>query len=431
MDITAFLIKVLFICVAAGYFAVTLRLPYLLIRPSYWVGLSILFQIGFVAAFTGNEINVYLIHAKEFRILSILFFGVLPLWCMCTPQMNRLAESYWHRCKTAYHSSVIANREYKKILLAFGIVSFFVLAYYLLTVPFHKTGLYAIFFTPELSAIAREESLKLVADPLLRYSFSFYLKVFAPLLVGTLFLMRTKWWGLKILKATMIVLVIIFAMLPGARANAAGLLLVVGIIYLLTKGIQRGAFLIGILGSFAMILATAQTVMREGAGLSLSTILSYFSGGIFYRTFVSPFETGIWSNIYAQNHEFLSISVIRPLAVVFGIDHVNLPNLVGLYFNPDAIESISMGTAFLFDFQTAFGLYCGWIISLLLLLLLDFSLLAFRSLPDRSLPVFLGAFLTALFMSLPAASFTTSLITHGIVPIIFVAILFGLFLRRT
>ena len=395
-------------------------------RPSYWVGLSILLQIGFAAAFAGNKITENLMNAEKFRILTILFWGTIPFYCICTPQINELAMNYWRRCKDPSCPSIVASKECRRILFIFGSLSLVILAYYLSVVPINKTGLYAIFFKPELSTAAREESLKLVGSPFIRYGFSFYLNIFAPLLVGVLFLMRTNKWWLKILKVVTIAVIILLSMLPGSRANAGGLILVMGIIFLLKKGIWQGTVLLGILGVFVMVLATMQTVMREGIDFSVNIILDYLSDGIFYRTFTSPFETGVLTNVFAQKHDYIGMLSIRPLTMILGKDYIDLPNVVGLYFKPDAIKSISMGTSFFYNFQASFGLFRGWVIALLFLYVLDLFLFAFRGLSDSSLPIFLGVFLAALFKSLPASSFTTSLLTHGIIPIILVAVLFRL-----
>ena len=125
-----------------------------------------------------------------------------------------------------------------------------------------------------------------------------------------------------------------------------------------------------------------------------------------------------------------SVENIRPLALLFGYDYKYLASTICLEYIPGALETGNANTCFLFDLQASFGLYAGWAVSLALLCLLDPILYIFRRLSSGMLIVCTGMFLLCTH-SLVSGAYTTVLISHGLLPMVTLAILYLWFVQRS
>jgi hypothetical protein len=252
------------------------------------------------------------------------------------------------------------------------------------------------------------------------------MEILAPLLVGMISLIKTKNRSELFVKIFIIIIIVLSVMLTGARTPAGLLMVMLSLVYIMKKGFKKGLIVLVSAVTGAVVVATIMTIFREGASsrLSLQLFWDYLSSGLFVRVFVTPFETGVMTNLYAQENGLLGISNIRPLAILFGQQFVHLPNVIGLSYMHTKIISVSANTCFLFDYQASFGVIPGWYVSLVLLAILDFLLLCYRNLKGRILIIFMAALLTS-SMFLISSAYTTCLITHGILIIPLMGLLLG------
>lgn len=402
-----------------------------LLRPSVWFAAGMMIRVGPMALWGAGQWSERLASAQMFRFWTLaLPVGVL-LWAFLTPRFSNLAEELSDRCRGSLEpvagqlpdSGVV----FQRLTLALGGWVILTLVLYLREVPLRSTGLVAIFTNPVMAAMAREESLKLVGSPLVRYLFMWHTTVVALILAGLLIQNGSRFlsWG-NGLRAILLALLLGSVMLTGARYPGGALLMVLGMVVFLKLGPGRGFLVLAAVGSLLLLLVTGLTIFREGQWqmISPALIFDYLRTSIFHRVFMVPFEIGMWTNILAQEHGLFGIAAIRPLALLAGIQPVNIPNLVGMEFFPNPLLSINAATCFLFQYQAAFGFFPGWLLSLVLACGLDFLLPAFGALRGRLLVAFLASFLVA-NMVLVGANFTTALLSHGIGPIAILGYLVG------
>ena len=151
-------------------------------------------------------------------------------------------------------------------------------------------------------------------------------------------------------------------------------------------------------------------------------VFETYSASVLDRAFVSPFDTGVLANRYAEDVGGLGVSSIRPLALAMGEEPVNLPNTVNRTYFPHLRETGMVNTSFIFDLQASFGIWEGWWISLVLLGILDHLLYLFRGGRGLLLVAFFAALMTSM-ISLVNSAFTTVLLSGGImwIPLLFLA----------
>lgn len=408
-----------------------LRFPAIVLRPSVWLCIPFLLRIGGAATFSGTDIELGYHLGFELRLLTLLFPLGVVAWVTASPGITALGQNLY-RASMCFETAGADRHERRMITLAIAGCSVLVVLTYLAVVPLQSTGLMTIINDPVNAAIAREEGLKLLGSPVLAYAFTIFQKLLAPLLVALLALWQTRRWGLlSVVRVVLILAVVVCVMLPGARAPAGRLIMVLALVQLFRRGIVRGGFMMVIAISAALVVAAVLTLMRQGQldHLSVEALVGILQRGIFDRAFVTPFETGVWTNLYAQDHGLLGVHGIRPLALLFGQEHVRIANEVAIAYSPTPTFSSNANTSFLFDFQAAFGLIPGWGVALVCITSLDFLLFAFRKLRAELLAAFLCTMLISL-TALISTSFTTSLLSHGIVPVAFFAYVSGCYVER-
>jgi hypothetical protein len=397
-----------------------------------WFSLAMLVQINAAAALAYVDVEVFFSQNVTFRLLSILFPLAVLVWVHLTPSLSTQAGELFRRCRGTDRPQWSFNPTEWHFALWVGLASVVILWLYCREVPISRSGLAAVLTRLEESAIAREESLKLLDKAWLRYAYLLHMSVLGPFLAAVIFVWRPREYTLRWLRLPLILLITGTTMFTGARSPAGVLLLGLAIIYLLKKGVRRGGLAIGASAFVALLVATVLSVFRQ-AELEVTSIDVYkeaLARGIFRRTFVVPFEGGLWTNLYAEEYGLRGVHNIRPLAFKLGCDYESLPNLVGLEFAPRALESVSANTCFLFDLQASFGLPAGWAVALVLLCVLDAALYFFRDLSPGVLLVLMGMFLLCA-LSLISCSYTTCLISHGLLPVVVLAISFSWFFRKS
>ncbi len=389
-----------------------------------------------MAAFAGPDLDQGYQLATTLRLLSILFpLGIL-IWVLATPGFSSVAKVLFARCQNQdviSGSSVNTQKINQAIELRIGFIfltfSIIALGVYLRTVPLMSTGLVTLFTDPINSAMAREESLKLVTSSLPRYSLVWHIIVLAPILVGLAVQAKFPLFSWRnILRIAFVALLIASAMLTGARAPAGHLFGVIGLVILLRMGLRRGVWALVPSLVFIMLIASILTVMREGniAGIDAAVVYELISDSMFKRIFEVAYKTGVWTNHLAQDLGNFGIGSIRPLAVLFNEPYIPVANLSGLTYAQNPLATISATTSFLFAFQAAFGLIQGWLLSLVLLCVLDLLLPLFLELKGRLLTTLLAVFLMSNTV-LIESNYTTSLLSHGIVPVALIAWMIGKF----
>jgi hypothetical protein len=305
----------------------------------------------------------------------------------------------------------------------FGFAAFVILSAYLAVVPVQKSGLVMILTNPVASAGAREESLKLIAFAPLRYAYLWHMEILAPILVVLVgFGIRNGPAGRNLVKWSLLGALFLSVMISGARGPAGSLMIALGFAYLMRNGLLKGGRALVAALAFAILLALVLSILRDGQldHLSPALVWRYLSDGLFERICVTPYETGVMTNLYAEQNGLLGITNIRPLALIFGQDYVALPNLVGLSYMYAKVSSVSANTSFLFDLQASFGIWPGWAVSGVALCALDALMVFFKRLNGLVLVAFYATFF-AFLLALVSSAYTTTLITHGVLPTAFLA----------
>jgi hypothetical protein len=411
-----------------AFFAMTR--PHLLLRPSLWFAFIMITRINAAASFADPSIDEGFRAGYTLRLLSILFpFGIF-VWILATPAFSRLAADLADRCRVDVALSPEHEPIYTvqlRVLFIFLALSALIMLVYFSSVPLKSTGLFVLITDPINSTIAREESLKLVTSPVAAYTYMWHTVSLAPVLMGLLVQFRGRLVSVRnLLRVVAVILIFGSVMITGARAPGGRLFLLIGLVILLRKGPTRGVVSLLPAAALALALAAFISILRQDelAMLNANRLFETISNAIFRRTFVTPYVTGVWFNHLAQDYGNFGVGAIHPLAKLFHVPFIDVANISGLAFTQSSLSTTNATTCFLFGFQASFGLFAGWVISLLLLCALDLVLPVFVELRGPLLSSFLAAFLMANTV-LVGSSFTTALISHGILPVAFLAYVCG------
>lgn len=403
------------------------RYRYLLIKPSIIVIVFFHLRIQWAATTDASYVESYLPNPWVFILLAQVF----PLvGLLVSTQIGKSgAKKIWQRltCATPF----LASQPTALFLLLGYIVIALVL--YLSTVPFSATGLFAALTDPADYKQSREESLKLVKSGAIRYVFVFLSSAFAPLAAVVLIqqfsisLKRQRWI------ISMAYIAIIFGMLfavslPGARDPAATVILTMVFAIFCRLGFPiRPLHIIGA-GVVVLAFPVTLTILRSGGTLSLANYWDTLSVGIFRRVFYTPMETCLNYTHYAQTVGYIGLRGIAKLALLLGLEPINAPNYIGLYYFPQAIKSFSMNTGYMFAYYTFFGLP-SFPVCLVLLWLLDSVLFVYRYLSDNLLLACVSALAIA-STAFNSSEYTTVFFTHGFGVILIVAVIIDQLSRK-
>ena len=414
------MLQLLYLVVLALLVGTVIAQPHQILRPSFWFCLLMAVCICPAAAFTSSDIDGDFLQADVFRFLTVIFPLAVLAWTVFTPGLSAVAHQEYWKCRNACRWPNRIGRPERITFTMVALASFSILALYLSVVPFMTTGLVTIFVNPEGATMAREKSLKLLSGFAVKYGYTWHMSVLAPLLICIAGLHIDRQFRLRnLLLIGAVPVLIVSVMLTGAKLSGGMLLLALGIVCLLRSGVLKCGLILLVAAIGTVLTATVLSIFREveTSEVSLELVIDYMTGASFQRVFVTPFQTGVWTNLYAQEHGQLGVSNIRPLALLFGQEYINLPNLVALDYAPgaSAIPSSSSNTCFLFDLQASFGLFTGWAVAAVLICLLDLVLYAFAGLNGQILTAFLAVLMTAAF-SLLSSAYTTCLLSHGILP---------------
>lgn len=398
------------------------RYRFLMIKPSIIVIVFFHLQVQWAAAAQASYIEQYLPHPYDFLLLAQVFpfLGLLVSFFILHKKTRRIY--------TKLTSLSIGSLEIKVrtlILLFTGII--LIVLIYLTIVPLSKTGAYTILLNPLGATEAREDSLKLLDNEFLRYSFALLKTALAPLLsVLAVFYFIQNIRRLKLLRGTaglvIFLLTLMAVLLPGARMPGGILLLTV--IFALFIFYHMPLRLSYIIMSFLLILGlpVLMTLLREGQELNLLLFFDKLKGGILERVFVVPMETGLWHVHYGQGMGFVGISGIPKLAELVRIDPINLSNIIYVKYTKYFVYSGLSNTCFVFAYYTCFGI-ASLVFSLLGLWALDLAVLVFEKLRHHTILLAAIAAIGTSSIGFVYTVYTTALLTNGFLFILIIAVI--------
>jgi hypothetical protein len=401
-----------FFCLACAFWIGVLfyKRRYLFVKPSLltlsWYHLFFQWPLAF---YSGHYMG-YLPDPYTFAFLihGYILIGLL----VCPFTLDLKANKIWGRIAGFHKEEPLAS---PGAMVLLGAIIIGITLAYLSQVPLSQTGLYTIFFRPEVSVIAREKSLKLLGNMPLVYAYSLMVSCAAPLLAVMLF------WALrKAIKRWQIFSILFYIILlvglavsiglPGARISIVNMILVMVIAYLFHRGLplRLGKFLF-LIGTI-LLLPAILTILREGKEISLETLFAYL-GYIGHRAFVVPMDVGSWYIHYTQVEGGFGVAGIPKLAALLGRRAVNVPNFIGLKYEGGAYTSVTSPAGYLFAYYSYFGMI-SLVISLAGVFLLDIAVFFYERLSDRLLlPCIAAIGLSTL--SFISSDYTTAWLTHG------------------
>lgn len=386
-----------------------------IIKPSIFVIIFFHIQVQYAATIYSGYIERYLNEPVEFLIL-VHGFPLLGLFFSSFIAVNT-TKKVWFR--------IVNNNikiDYRIIFMLFSI-TIMILFMYFSYVPFNQTGLYHIFIDPSSSALAREMSLKLLDNQLIKYAYSLLMSTFSPLLAVLIFLVIIlKSNRNNIILNTFLILIFIYSIfsvsLTGARSPVAEVILACLFAWFIRKKAPLNPLYIFIGVILVLFVPITLTILRTGKSFSVDLFFQYMFGGIFNRLFIVPMETGLWHTHFAQNFGFFGVAGIPKLARLFDIEPINVSNIIGLHYTNTTIESISANTSFVFSYYSYFGLP-SFLFSILLLLLLDIAIIVYSKLSDKLL-VPCVATVSVASWSFINSNYSTVLLTHGFLVLLIV-----------
>ncbi len=327
----------------------------------------------------------------------------------------------------------LAENSYRQAsLILLGTFVLAVTACYLWTQGWRNTGLSAILSGAEDNAQAREASMKLLGNRGLQYAWAFMAYAGAYLLAywlafSAVDLLRTRRPFPALLCLFAFLLLLIVVTLPGARGPAAMLVLATLLAFYIRSGFRIKLARVGLILAAALALPALLTLWRNGEPLNFATFNTYYLD-ILDRVAGRSVQDNIWFVSYVQHEGFFGYRGIPLFARLAGIEPLDVFNLVGLYFRPDGLESISANSS---SIAVNYGCY-GLAASLPLTLALTWGIDALMLLQSR-LPAALLAPCTGICavisMNFAMTVFSTVFVTHGLLPTIVLCLLIHLLVR--
>lgn len=412
LTFTIFSWALLAVFCAIFYASVVLR-PHLLVKPSMWF-LGI-FHISVQIAATVNAALIYqtLDSPSHFLLLTHILPLLILAWSLTT--FNRTAETTWRRRRALYtHIDESLGRAIPLGLVVMAIA----LSVYFAYVPVRQTGLYLMLVGADAQsvALAREDSLKLVQSPLVRYLYLYHASVLTPLLAAFISILlvvnfRRRKFVKVAISAVGILFLIAMTAWSGARLfPAIAMLIVVATLIFLKLGRIKWAYVP--LGVVAVLLpALLIQVLRTDQEITLTVLFSAFSETIFNRIFFIPMHTGLQWVTHVQENGYWGLGGFARIAHWVGVEPINVPNFMMTYYGGSSIASGYMNTSFVFAYYSYFGL-AVFPFLVLGVASLDFALYVYR----RIRPAFMVpgiAVVNAAVLTLISSEFTRLFLTSG------------------
>jgi hypothetical protein len=332
-----------------------------------------------------------------------------------------------HKAKIIWEQ--ITNRRTRDVevslgaVLILGVLTVGVTIFYLKNVPFSQTGLYAIFFRPEVSGLWRERSLKLLENQTLKYAYSIMVSSVAPLLVVMLFfafLNGTRRLQMITALSSMAAIagVAFVISLPGTRVSVVNLLLAIASAYLFHRGLPFRPLKVFLFIGVILLLPALLSILREGRAVSFGSLLTYLDY-VGHRTFLLTMDVGSWYVRHSQVEGRFGIAAVPKLASLLGVDVINVPNLIGLKYGERPLATVSAVAGYLFTYYSYFGIF-SLIFSLMGVWFLDVAIIIYGKLSHHLLLPCIAA-ISVSTLSFISSDYTTVWLTHGFGIILFLS----------
>jgi hypothetical protein len=419
---TLFIFLNIFFCVTVFVWLLILFFEkrHLFIKPSIQL-------IAFTNIFYQWPLAIYSSHygaflPKPFDISFLIHTYTCMGLLLSTFTLDTSSRSVWLRLMKPSTRTTETRRDIK-LLLLFSVM--LITLYYLSRVPIAKTGLYAILFAPETATMAREESLKLLDDQLLKYAFAIMKSALIPLLVAICSLCLLENLKQHHVKRAIVNLIIIALLglivsLPGDRSSLVYLLIVVAASFFLSNGLRVRPVYVIVFLALALFPSVLLGLLREGNVDIASNLMGYYAE-ILDRAFVTPFDVCTWYIHYAQTHGTLGIYGVPKISHLFGAPSVDLPNLMALTYGKNPLPTASANAGYLLTYYSYFGMP-SLLLSLPGLLLSDVAVIAYLYMDDDLLLPSMSAIALSTLMFI-LSDYTTVFITHGFAVILIITLL--------
>lgn len=317
------------------------------------------------------------------------------------------AQEQWERIA---HKQTSFPRTFLGIL---GILIIGVLGYYLSVVPFNKTGLYAIIYSPENYAVARENSLKLLNDKTLQYLYSWMTSSLVPFFCALASfaawdcIQRRKFFCM-LLFFFFIIAGILAASLTGAKWSPAFVIFVLILAWLFRKRMHFNVLIV--FGALFLILGlpVVITIIRSPALPWMDSVWL-----MVHRTFFAPMEAGRDYVRYSMEAGYSGIAAYPKLAKLAEVLPIDLPNVIHRYNYKYSLPSGSHTASFVFFNYAAFG-WASIFVSWVALWALDALVLVYRFIRNPELLLVCVSVVTAASTSFISSDYMVTLVTHGL-----------------
>jgi len=398
------------------------RCRWLLIKPSMVFALFFHVQIQWPSAFYWSRIVQNLTNPFAYFVLSQVFPLLLIMGSLFIGR--GLSGEIFTRVIELPRSS------YPVAFLLLGplmLVSLLIMGWYLHTVPWEKTGLYAVIYHPEQAKMAREYSLKLLTSKYLKYAVSVFNSSFAPIMACLLAVISRERWlkGDKIqslLYLSALIPIIVAVSISGARGPGAMILLATLFLTLLLQGLPLQPLRIAIIAALILILPGLIELLRSGDVFRPDEIAARYAVIVERAVGYGMTVDAQWHIEYATKFGYWGIAGIEKLAPLFGIQPIDIMNVVGrAYTDTSQTTHISANASMIFLYYACFG---WWAVPLCLILAwsLDTVLPLYRRMRTIMLPVAIAACgIAAVYLAHTA--YTTIFITHGFLVVLMICLL--------
>jgi len=212
-----------------------------------------------------------------------------------------------------------------------------------------------------------------------------------------------------------LILLVVVA-LPGARGPSVMLVLATLVAFYIRSGLRIGLGRMALIIAASLSLPALLTLLRNSEILTLDTFVTYYLD-ILDRIAGRSVQDNIWMVGYVQQEGFFGPNGIPLFARLSGVEPLNVFNLIGRYFLPDGLESISANSSSIAVNYGCFGLTGGLALSLLVTLCMDGILLLQARLPAAMLAP-CGGICAVISVNFAMTSFSTVFVTHGLLPTI-------------
>ena len=390
--------------------AIALRARELFVKPSVVVVAVFHIVLQWPATLQAASIVEYLPHPTTFFALAHIF--PLAALVLTLATARRGADAVFERLRTERPNHLSEPMP----LVILGLLAMALAAVYLSAVPLQQTGLYSIVRDPFMANRARDESFKGLDSAAVRYAFALLATAVAPLLSVLLWQTAGNLWRARryagiVLIACALVALLLVVSLPGSRVFPFLLVLTIAMAWAYQRGLPLNPLVLGAACTLALAGPTLLTLMREGQRVTVGSFTSYLKIVLVERVLDGPIKPALWYAHYAQTAGFFGVAGIPRLAELAGVPAANVPNLIGLWYYDRATPTVHADTAYVFSYYSYFG-FRSLLVSIVLLLLLDVSIVLYRGLSHRMLTATVATVSVAA-LSFVSTDYTTVFLSHG------------------